>query len=269
MNQRSHGQRKQSDIFGLNRFGIESNPTITADLIVVPCSGGKDSQACIKLAKTTGKRVIGAFCDTKFEHPLTYSHIDRMQNLYGIKIYRINEGSSVPEQVIRHREFPGIRHRFCTKNLKIRPSKRFYESLSREAGPFEVWIGVRKDESTARAKRYSGLIGDEILCPHEFMSEYPKRLAANGVMFRLPIIDWSADDVFDYLGGEENPLYSHGAKRVGCFPCLAVSDDQMRWAFGHDEFGRNQWRTVHFLEQKIGKTALRNDTYNSCSFCNI
>ena len=38
---------------------------------IVPVSGGKDSQCCLKLAvdEFGSDQVIGLFCDTKFEHP--------------------------------------------------------------------------------------------------------------------------------------------------------------------------------------------------------
>ena len=55
---------------------------------VVPISGGKDSQACLKLAlkQFDPSEIVGLFCDTKFEHPLTYAHIDRMREMYGVEI---------------------------------------------------------------------------------------------------------------------------------------------------------------------------------------
>ena len=260
----------QNDMFGFDRFGIEKAPEIGADLIVVPVSGGKDSQACLKLAVSTGKKVVGMFNDTKFEHPLTYQHIDRIEIMYGVEIFRINEGGSVFAEVEHWGRFPSQRERFCTKHLKIRPGKRWMESFCKKNGPFEVWYGVRKSESVARKKRYAGHVGEELVAPNDFMDDYPKRMAKNGIMFRLPIIDWSEDDVFEYLAGEENPLYSHGFNRVGCFPCQAAGDDQMIKAFTHDEFGRNQWRKVQFLQDKTGAKALRGDVGgNGCSICSI
>ena len=216
---------KNNRIVQTNIFEQEPLPEIKASIIVVPVSGGKDSQACLKLAIATGKRVVGMFSDTKFEHPETYAHIEKLRKLYGIEIHVISEEeNSVPKEILKWKRFPGMRHRFCTKNLKVRPSKRFYKSFAEANGPMEVWIGVRKDESSARKKRYAGFVGSETCAPHEFMSEYPKYLEKMGVMFRLPIIDWSANDVFDYLDGEENPLYAQGFNRVGCFPCLAAGD---------------------------------------------
>ena len=98
--------------------------------VVVPVSGGKDSQACLKLAIQQYPRdeVLGLFCDTKFEHPLTYEHVEYMRLLYGVRIEVVNNGS-VEEQVLKHGRFPGGGSRFCTEELKIWPSKWFYKGL--------------------------------------------------------------------------------------------------------------------------------------------
>lgn len=80
---------------------------------VVPISGGKDSQACAKLAVEHygADAVQGLFCDTQFEHPLTYAHIDRIAEIYGIKINIVCSGS-VEDQVKKYKnslaETPGF-----------------------------------------------------------------------------------------------------------------------------------------------------------------
>lgn len=261
---------KQAELFSIDRFGIETTPDIKADLIVVPVSGGKDSQACLKLAVATGKRVVGMFNDTKNEHPDTYKHVDFIASLYGIKIFKVNEGNSVSEEIVRFKRFPSMLERFCTKHLKIRPGKRWIEEFSKEFGATEVWWGVRKDESVARAKRYLGLVGNEVIAPNDFMSDYPKRMAKNGIMFRLPIIDWSEADVFEYLAGDEHPHYAKGRKRVGCFPCFALNDKEIEEAFNFDDFGKSQRESIRKLEELTGKKLLRGDVGgNGCSICSI
>lgn len=224
--------------------------------VVVPVSGGKDSQACLKLAVQThgSENVLGLFCDTGFEHPLTYAHVERLKILYGAKIETIKAGE-VPAKVLRYGRFPSFSARFCTDELKIIPSKKAYTFLADlYPGGFEVWYGMRLDESDARAKRYAGKVGDEVYHPHEFMpKKYPKYLAKLGVSFRLPVLEWTTDDVKEFLDGELNPLYVT-FDRVGCFPCLAAGDAHKEKAFRFDAFGRSQWQTVQFLEGQTGKS---------------
>ena len=250
--------------------------------IIVPISGGKDSQSCLKLALQDYDKheVIGLFCDTNFEHPLTYAHIDKMRDMYGVKIERLCAGS-VPEQVLKAGIFPGGGIRFCTDRLKLRPSRDFYKSLAEKQGGFDVWLGMRSDESSERSKRYAGIINTESYPPHEVLQNFPKYLHKMGVTFRLPVLDWSKRDIFELLAGEENPLYSQGSERVGCFPCLASGDRNKEQNFSLGEFGASQRVIVAELEKKIGRSiwtskggAMRNnenqdDLFKGCAICAI
>lgn len=229
--------------------------------VVVPVSGGKDSQACLKLAAGMFPRgkILGLFCDTQFEHPITYAHIDTMRDLYGVEIRRITAGS-VDEKVLKYGRFPGGGARHCTEELKIVPSKKFYRELAEFQGAgFQVFYGMRSAESADREKRYAGKISDALYAPHEVMDKYPKYLARMGVMFRMPILEWTKAQVFAFLGGEHNPLYDPRGEnlisfdRVGCFPCQAAGDDHKEKAYAYDEFGRSQFIRVKNLSDEIGK----------------
>jgi 3'-phosphoadenosine 5'-phosphosulfate sulfotransferase (PAPS reductase)/FAD synthetase len=223
---------------------------------VVPISGGKDSQACLKLAlqKFDKSEVLGLFCDTKFEHPLTYAHVDKISEMYDIRIEKLNNGDVI-SLVRKYKRFPSDAARFCTDELKIKVGKEFYKKLAQEQGQgFEVWYGMRKAESSQREKRYAGTICDDIYPPHLFMpSKYPQYLEKLGVMIRLPIVDWQAEDVFEFLDGEQSPLYSMGFDRVGCFPCLAGGDYWKAKAFAFDDFGKSQRIKVVQLGHEIKK----------------
>lgn len=254
--------------------------------IIVPVSGGKDSQACLKMAcnQYGSDNVLGMFCDTQFEHPLTYQHITTISKLYNVEIICLCDGS-VHDKILKYSRFPGGGARFCTDELKIRAGKNYYKQYAIVNGchignSFEVWYGVRSDESPERTKRYIGKVSDEVYPPHEFMSKYPKYLYRKyGIMFRLPIVDWSYSDVMEYLNGEENPLYQQGFDRVGCFPCLASGDKWKEKAFQHDDFGKSQYETIIKLEDVIGKSIWtskggkqrnsRDDEGNGCSICSI
>ena len=231
--------------------------------VVVPVSGGKDSQAALKLATQNyaPHEVRGLFCDTQFEHPLTYKHVERMEILYGVKIDKIT-GGSVLDKILKYKRFPGGGARHCTDELKIRVTKRYLTDLAKEQGHgFEVWYGMRKAESAERAKRY-GKITDEIYAPHEILpGKYPKYLAKLGIAFRLPIIEWTDEEVLKFLEGEHNPLYDAGFPRVGCFPCLASGDKWKAKAFNYDEFGKSQYEKIKQISEVIGKSVWTSKTY--------
>lgn len=233
---------------------------------VVPVSGGKDSQACLKLAlqKFALTEIVGLFCDTGFEHPLTYAHIQTIRDLYGVRVDVVNDGD-VPALVRKYKRFPSDAARFCTDELKIKTGKRYYKALAeQQRSGFEVWYGMRTSESHQRAERYVGVICDEIMPPHLFMpSKYPAYFERLGIFIRLPIVDWSAEDVFDFVGDELNPLYKQGFDRVGCFPCLAGGDFWKAKSFGHDEFGKSQRIKVVQLANEIKKNVFTTKTYGS------
>lgn len=229
---------------------------MTAVKVLVPISGGKDSQAALKLALQQYKpeEVRGLFCDTQFEHPLTYEHVDKLRELYGpVRIDTVT-GGSVLEKSIKYGRFPGGGARHCTDELKIRETRIYCKTLAEEQGSgFEVWYGMRSAESHERKARYEGKVCDEVYAPHEVLpGKYPKYLAKMGVMFRLCVLDWTTDEIFTFLAGEENPLYET-FDRVGCFPCQAAGDKHKEKAYAFDEFGRNQRKIVMMVAQQIGK----------------
>jgi 3'-phosphoadenosine 5'-phosphosulfate sulfotransferase (PAPS reductase)/FAD synthetase len=239
--------------------------------VLVALSGGKDSQACLKLAveQHGASEVRGLFCDTKFEHPMTYAHIEKLRTLYGdVRIDTVS-GGSVLEKSLKYGRFPGGGARHCTDELKIRETRIYCKTLADEVGGFEVWYGMRLGESAARGKRYADKVSDELYPPHEVLpKKYPKYLAKMVVMFRLPILEWSTSSVMELLCGEENPLYAEGFDRVGCFPCLASGDKWKAKAFTFDEFGRNQYNAVLKLSEEIDKS-IWTSKGGGCSICSI
>lgn len=225
---------------------------------LVPFSGGKDSQACLKLACAHygPSNVRALFCDTKFEHPETYLHVLSIVIRYGVELDIVSDGD-VLQQSERFGRFPGGGSRHCTDYLKIRPTKKYIARKAAELGhPFEVWYGMRTAESTQRERKYAGKVSDELYPPHEIMpGKYPKYLHRKfGVQFRLAVLEWSRLDVLEYLDGEEHMHYALGFDRVGCFPCLASGDVHKEKAFEHDGFGRSQKEKVMIVSQKIGKS---------------
>ena len=250
-----------SIVDALEPLGIKiSNPPYKSYKCVVPLSGGKDSQACLKLAiKQYGcNEVMALFCDTEFEHEITYKHISRIAKEYKIHLTTLNSGS-VYSVCIKYKRLPGGGARHCTDELKIRPSKFFYKEFSKRFGGFEVWYGMRSGESAQRKKRYENKVDSDIYAPHEIMPrKYPKYLFNLGVMFRLPILEWSTDEVLSFLWDQANPLYSAGFDRVGCFPCLASGDKHMHKAFNYDAVGKRHFEIATKILSFTPKDSLFN-----------
>lgn len=225
--------------------------------VLVPTSTGKDSQAALQLACEQFElhEIRGLFCDTKWEHPKSYAHLGFLRQKYGVQIDEVSVGS-VPEKVERYGRWPGGGARHCTDELKIKPTKLYCKALAEQQGcGFEVWYGMRLEESYERKMRYAGKVCDELYAPHEVLpSKYPKYLAKLGVMFRLCILHWSSLDVLEFLDGQENPLYAAGFPRVGCFPCGAAGDDVKEMAFAYDEFGAQQRERSKEIGLRIGKS---------------
>lgn len=245
---------------------------------LVPLSGGKDSQATLKLALERFHRdeILGLFCDTQFEHPKTYAHVAWMAQYYRVKIETICAGD-VLEKSRKYKRFPGGGARHCTEELKIVPTKKFCKALAEKQGAgFEVYYGMRIQESADRAKRYRFKVSEELYAPHEVMpSKYPKYLAKLGVKFRMAVLEWSTQEVVAYVGWDNlNPLYHDDFDRVGCFPCMAAGDKHKEKAFNYDDFGQLQLIRVRQVADEIGKTIFtskggreRNGEAAPCAVC--
>lgn len=239
--------------------------------VLVPTSGGKDSQASMKLALEhyPASEVRGLFCDTQFEHPKTYKHVyETMRDLYGVQIDTVT-GGDVLGKSVKYGRFPGGGARHCTDELKIRETRIYLKALAEQQGGFEVWYGMRTKESHERAKRYAGKVCNELYAPHEVIpSKYPKYLQKMGVMFRLCVLDWTEQDIIEFVGWEHlNPLYHDDFPRVGCFPCLASGDKYKAKAFQYDDFGRSQYERVITIEKQIDKSVWTSKSGLGCMIC--
>lgn len=249
--------------------------------IIVPVSGGKDSTSCLLLAMNDGREVIPVFNDTGWEHPITYDYINYLENKLNIKIHRttetIKKGKAVkglPDLIREQGRFPFGLGRFCTMYLKqyaLRDYFRdnFYDGKTK----YEIWFGMRTDESGQRAKKYAGIEHDDIFDIGDlFPNRYNKKLR-EFIQVRLPVIDWTTEQVFRYLdfhGVKKNPLYDEGTNdRVGCYPCLLAGKKVQQRMFA-TPFGQERLKVIRQLEEEIGQKYEMYDTdQGSCEVCKI
>ena len=173
--------------------------------ILVQFSGGKDSQAClIKAVNDYEKgKVTAVFCDTGWEHPVTYEHIHDVCKQLGVELITLKSAKykDFVDMSIKKGRFPSSQRRFCTSELKVIPMIDYI--LSQDES-FIIIQGIRAKESKARA-------GYDVECSYfkEYFNDEVKGLYHKKAVLEWckthdasvlrPIFHWSAQDVIDYI----------------------------------------------------------------------
>jgi len=187
-------------------------------VFVVSVSGGKDSTAALLAMREAGIPCRAVFADTGWEAPETYDHLLTLERILDIKVERVGVLGGMRAKIRARAGFPARMQRWCTRELKVEPIRAFHDGLIESEGCDTVSVvGLRAEESEARAA----------------LREYEFDVRWNGYVWR-PILRWSVADVLAIHhrhGIPVNPLYRKGHSRVGCWPCIYASKDQIRlWA---------------------------------------
>ena len=121
--------------------------------VLVFYSGGKDSQASLIWAvnKYGAENCEAVFCDTGWENPVTYQHIEETTKHLGVKlvILRSSKYDGFLDLAKKKKRFPSKNARFCTEELKSKPAIDYVLSHSEHLIIIE---GIRKNESLKRSK---------------------------------------------------------------------------------------------------------------------
>lgn len=166
-------------------------------------SGGKDSDVILELAKMAGIPFEAIYKQTTIDPPGTTSHAKAV----GATIVRPKMSFL---QIIEQSSMPSRWSRFCCGILKE------YKIHDRAIQ------GIRRSESTARAKRYK----EPEVC----------RIYRTGGKVRhyFPILEWTDDDVARFIaerGIKCAPVYYdeegrfHVERRLGCIGCPMATDN--------------------------------------------
>lgn len=189
-------------------------------------SGGKDSTALLLWSiDECLPNCRYVYADTKHEHPAVYEYLTYLEEKTGVNIERV-ESEGFLELCKRKGRFPSVKARFCTEELKVLPLARHMDAAEENTAndPHMVWVGVRREESPARAT-----------LPEVMYSnfKYPPRITSYQLRHH-PLLDMYSQDVFDLHkkhGIEPNPLYKMGMHRVGCFPCILSRRAELKTLF--------------------------------------
>ena len=199
-------------------------------------SGGKDSDTILALAQMSGIKFTPYYYNVTIDPPelvryIREQHADiqwlKIKPRFGNMLTRLANRKSLP---------PTRGMRWCCYEYKghgIRWDK-------------PVIVGVRKEESTKRAKYV----------------EYSR--SNSGDMAIRPIVDWTMEDVWEFLHRYNLPyceLYDEGWDRLGCVGCPLPGPRQQdiefaRWPKYEENWKRaiiRNWENFHSKLKRNGK----------------
>lgn len=216
--------------------------------VLVQFSGGKDSTASLIWAiKESGyekKNIKAIFCDTGFENPKTYDYIYETVDTLGVElvVLKSNKYDNFFDLTIKRKQFPSLKKRFCTEELKIKPMIDYV--LDTVKDHFLTIQGIRKMESKSRSlMNESCTFFKSYFVPtfdknnKEKYFTYRKKdvidFRKNGFVDEVfrPVFNFSEKEVIHYIlknGLKPNPLYYEGFSRVGCFPCVMARKSEVK-----------------------------------------
>ena len=218
-------------------------------LVSVSTSGGKDSQAMtILLSRIVPREQLVAVHAPlgEVEWPQTIEHIQAtLPDGVPLILAPVTSGKTLLDRVEERGMWPGIHQRWCTASHKRGPIerelRRHLKAHPRFGGLLVNCLGIRRDESAARAKRLPWRRNDRM------------SVAGREAFDWLPIFDLSTDDAFRVIrdaGQAPHWIYRH-LSRCSCSFCIFSSPDDLRRAA---ELRPDLYQRYAQLERRIGHT---------------
>lgn len=211
-----------------------------ADGYYLAYSGGKDSD-CIKvLAQLAGVKFEAVHNLTTIDAPETVRYVQSLPDVRIDKAYDKNGNHITMWNLIVKKLMPPTRiARYCCSELKERggvgrvvvTGVRWSESQRRKETADVIKI-IGKPKTTMKTAdeigiEYQQTYQDGIILNDD--NDKSRRLVEHCYLTTKtmvnPIVDWSDDDVWDFLhyyGCKSNPLYECGFNRIGCIGCPMV-----------------------------------------------
>ncbi len=254
--------------------------------VLVAYSGGKDSQASLiwALKNFNKDRVQAVFCDTGWEHPVTYAHIKDTTEQLGVELITVKSKKydGMVDMANKKGRFASTMARFCTVELKSIP---FIDYVLDQEDHLVIVQGIRGDESESRSlmkkqckyfkyyfepyninkktgelklNKKTGLPQKPKFHTYrkkdiiEFLDKYTDDI------FR-PVFTWTGKQVIDYIienGQKPNPLYYEGFKRVGCFPCFMSGHMEVRQILKRYP---DRFKEIIKIEEEVGNSFFKID----------
>lgn len=180
------------------------------DKIALSSSLGLEDQVLTQMVASIDPFAKIFTLDTGRLFPETYDLISTTSNKYKINIEVFFPDAEEVEHMVSDKGinlfYDSIANRqLCCYVRKLRPLERAINGL-------DAWItGIRKDQSVTRNKLQMIQLDD-----------------LNKVVKINPLVDWSDQDVDDYIETHNipyNPLHKKGFASIGCQPCTRAIED--------------------------------------------
>jgi phosphoadenosine phosphosulfate reductase len=177
------------------------------DNIAISFSGAEDV-VLIDMAHSIRPDVQVFTLDTGRLHAETYRFIEKVRNHYGIKIDVLSPDAEAVRELVHEKglfSFYQDNHQECCGIRKIQP-------LRRKLHQVDAWItGQRKDQSPGTRAGIPVIQNDTTFArPDAILTKFN------------PLANWSSQDVWDYIRGNNlpyNELHDKGFISIGCEPC--------------------------------------------------
>lgn len=202
--------------WALDRFGRK---------IVLASSFGAEDMVLIDMLLRADPQARIITLDTGRLHQETYNVMDAVRERYGATIEVFFPQADAVQAMVAER---GVNLFYqSVENRKLCCGVRKLEPLRRALAGLEAWItGLRREQSATRTGVHK-VEWDE----------------ANELVKVNPLVDWTLDEVWQYIRGNNvpyNTLHDRGFPSIGCAPCtraIQPGEDQRagRWWWEHAE----------------------------------
>ena len=206
-------------------------------------SGGKDSQVLYHIAKLAGVRFKAHMNLTSVDPPEVIRFVKR--NYPDVEL--IKPKMSIYDMAKKKHLMPTRRFRWCCAEFKETSG----------AGKVTL-IGIRKEESTRRAKREeisTSIKGKRAEETFDQWSEHEEQMVTcvggKDKILVSPIIYWTERDVWEFLNSNKIPhceLYDQGYTPIGCICCPMSQPRQKRKEVERWPHVKRNWiKTIQWL----------------------
>lgn len=175
-----------------------------AGKVAFSTSLGAEDQVLTHLLAGMGAGSFIFTLDTGRMFPETYDLIEKTIARYSIQIKAFFPDTVKTEEMVQQKGINLFYH--SVENRKLCCNIRKIEPLRRALSGYDIWItGLRRDQSSTR----NGL-------------NYASWDEANQVIKVNPLLNWSEQDVWDFIRANRvpyNTLHDKGFPSIGCQPC--------------------------------------------------